>query len=191
MHLKFIPTRFGGGVKIEGDTETLHAIERLLTQHAMDSHCCFKDGACLYLSKHFEKNDTAPVDWVTLFCGITTLRSSAGFLLNRQEQALITTLEYELECALCQFLKTEPQEIAALFVQQAGHNDHIYHNWESRATYIYLLKTAAARRKELIKILESLCPMNRGRHKDFIKNFEHFSFDMLDYTYGERFQFPL
>lgn len=38
MYLEFIPTRRGGGVKIRGDDNTLHLIERLLTKHAMSSH---------------------------------------------------------------------------------------------------------------------------------------------------------
>ncbi|MEF1338739.1 hypothetical protein REH81_18440, partial [Vibrio rotiferianus] len=115
MFLTFIPTRRGGGVKIEGDDETFALIERLLTRHAMDSYACYEDGVCMALSRYFEKDRTHTIDWITLFVGIGVLRSSIGYNTTKQNHALICCMEYELLRALGLFLKIDPETLVEEF----------------------------------------------------------------------------
>ncbi|WP_063664841.1 hypothetical protein [Aliivibrio fischeri] len=191
MDLNFTPTRKGGGVVIRGDDETLHLIERLLTKHAMQSKCCFEDGVCMSLSRYFENGRSKPVDWVTLFCGITVLRSSLGYCNTRQEDALLALLEYSLEESLLKFLKVNAGAINNIFNINKGYTDLIYVGWESRMVYLYLLKTAAKRRSELIKILNSFNPIPQVLDREYVRQFDGLHIGYLDFKSCTKFQYDL
>lgn len=191
MDLNFTPTRKGGGVVINGDNETLHLIERLLTKHAMQSKCCFEDGVCMSLSRYFEKDRTKTVDWVTLFSGITVLRSSLGYCNTRQEDALLALLEYSLEESLLKFLKVDTETLHNVFYINTGYSDHIYSGWENRMVYLYLLKTAAKRRNELLKILNSFNPIPQVLAREYVRQFDGLHIGYLDFKSGTKFQYDL
>lgn len=146
MNLDFVPTKRGGGVKISGDEHTLHLVERILTKHGMNSKCCFEDGVCMALSRYFEKGSSKTVDWVTLYFGITALRSSMGYCNTRKEEALISLLEFLVEKSLASFLKDQNERINDLFYTHKGYTDQILDGWEGRMVCLYLLKTAPQRR---------------------------------------------
>lgn len=190
MNLDFVPTKRGGGVKIDGDERTLHLIERLITKHAMNSKCCFEDGVCMTLSRYFEKDRSKTVDWVTLYYGVTVLRSSMGYFNTREEEALISLLEFLVEKSLASFLK-ESEQISDLFYTHKGYTDLILDGWESRMVYLYLLKTATQRRKELLRILTSFDPIPTVLDKDYVKQFKELHIGYLDYGVGEKFEYVL
>ncbi len=192
MNLIFIPTRRGGGVKIEGDDETLALIERLLTRHAMDSYACYEDGCCMALSRYFEKDRTHTVDWITLFVGIGVLRTSIGYNTTKQNHALVCCMEYELLRALSLFLKMDLETLDDDFEWSKGISDYMLEDdWYSRLVYLYKLKTATKRRRELLSIIDSLSPMFRGINKNYCKRFDGLSLRDLDYPAGTKFEFDL
>lgn len=191
MDLNFTPTRKGGGVVIHGDDETLHLIERFLTKQALKSKCCYEDGACMSLSRYFEKGRSKTVDWVTLFYGITVLGSSLGYCNTRQENALLALLEYSLESSLLKFLKVDTKALYNLFHINKDYTDLIYFGWESRMVYLYLLKTAAKRRNELLKILNSFNPASQVLDRKYVSQFDGLNIRYLDFKSGTKFQYDL
>nr|WP_176703898.1 hypothetical protein [Vibrio sp. 04Ya108] len=154
-------------------------------------HCCFEDGVCMTLSRYFEKMRQKDVDWVTLYFGITTLRTSLGYNCSKQEHALIALLEYQLENALTTFLKLKNQDLEPLFFAHKGYNDYILNGWESRMVYLYLLKTAAKRRKELLFILKSFDPYHIVKNKEYTEQFNDYHISDLDYDVGKKFEYEL
>ena len=87
MYLLLKPTQKGGGVSITADEETMDLVERLLTNHAMNSYCCWEDGSCMALSRYFDKDRSHLVDWVTLIVVFTVLIASLGYFASEQDHA--------------------------------------------------------------------------------------------------------
>ncbi|MGR5178881.1 hypothetical protein [Vibrio mediterranei] len=192
MHIEFNPTRRGGGVTIKGDEETIHLIERLLTKHAMKSQCCYEDGACMALSRYFEPNKNKAIDWITLTVGITVLRTSLGYNNSKQDHALITALEYQLQQALCSLLKVDAETIDCVLEHFKGYSDHTFKDdWYGILVYLYLLKTAKNRKRELLSLLKFLDPIYRALNKEAATKFDNLSLASLDYPAGTKFEYDL
>ena len=192
MYLLLKPTQKGGGVSITADEETMDLVERLLTNHAMNSYCCWEDGSCMALSRYFDKDRSHVVDWVTLIVGLTVLRTSIGYFASKQDHALVCCLEYQLQHALSQKLNLEPEVIDSELNRLKGFGDDIFGDiWYSRLVYLYKLKTSTNRKRELLAIIRSLDPMSQVLDKEYIKSFKDLTLADLDYPAGTKFSFDL
>jgi|GEM_PF-3013647 len=192
MYLSLIPTKLGGGVVIKGDSLTINKVERLLTRTAIESHSCYDNGMCMTLSRYFEEKSRA-VDWVTLIAGLTALRNSLGYRLNKENHALICLLEYEVSNALYIFLGEHTHaEVDDALNSLYGLNDQLCGEViESRMVYLYLLKTPEYRKKELLNIIKSISPILRFSNRDYLKRFEGLSSSQLNYPAGATFEYEL
>ncbi|BBM67953.1 hypothetical protein VA249_45990 (plasmid) [Vibrio alfacsensis] len=192
MNIEFKPTRRGGGVTIKGDDETIYLIERLLTKHAMQSQCCYEDGACMALSHYFNPDKNESVDWITLVVGITVLRTSLGYNCSKQDHALITAIEYQLQRALCSVLKVDTETIDDVLGVFKGYSDHTFNDdWYGIMVYLYLLKTAKNRKRKLLSLLKFLDPIYRALNKEEATKFDNLSLTSLYYPAGTKFEYEL
>ncbi|WP_318493309.1 hypothetical protein [Photobacterium leiognathi] len=193
MHLEFKPTKRGGGVSIIGDKYTLHLIERLLTtQSIITPHCCYANGACMTLSRYFEPGCNRSVDWITLFAGIILLRTSLGYSGTRQQQVLITLLEYELHTSLTEVLKIGTDKIDTIFDSLRGSTDkQLSQHREGLMVYLYLLKYKTKRRKKLASLIMHLNPHIIFKDEKLLEEIGDLSLYNLEYDAGEKFKYEL
>jgi hypothetical protein len=192
MNLTFTLTKLGGGVVIKGDSPTIHKVERLLTRTAIESHACYDNGMCMILSRYFEKKG-AVVDWITLIAGVAALRHSLGYRLNRENHALMCLLEYEISNALCKILGEQSKDaVESTLYSLYGLSDRVCGGKvESRMVYLYLLKTQAARKEELLKIIQSISPTLQYLDRDYRARFEGLNQSQLHYPAGTEFEYTL
>lgn len=193
MHITFNLTKLGGGVFIKGDEQSLLKVERLLVKTANESHNSYSDGACMMLTPYFEKKRRRPVDWITLVAGVAALRNSNGYVLSRENHALICLLEYELSNALSKALGSDKEDkIESVLYSLSCFSDHIGgEKVESRVVYLYLLKTPEARKAELLSIIMSLSPFLVRLDGLSVKKFEGLNHSSLYYDAGKEFQYEL
>lgn len=87
---------------------------------------------------------------------------------------------------------TDPDTLADEFKWSKGINDHeLGDDRYSRLVYLYELKTVSKRRKELLKIINSLCPIFAHINRDYCKAFDGLTLYDLDYPAERKFQFDL
>lgn len=191
MKLTITPTKLAGGAVISGDVKTLRKIERLLTRTAIDSHCCHDNGLCMTLSRYFEKNNDT-VDWVTLVFGLSALRNSLGYVLSKENHALMCMLEHLTFEALCRLLPKRREDIEVTINGLYGLNDYLIKNEaESRMVYLYILKDPDVRKDELLNILRSVSLTLRHLNKGYDASFKGLNRERLVYPYNEEFKYPL
>lgn len=191
MQLSFSLTENAGGVIIEGDKYTLHNIERLMTNTALDSHCCTDYGVLASLGTYFEGNGRE-VDWVTIVAGVSVLRTSVGYNLIKKEHALVCLLEYLIEDALKRLLPGSESDIENVLSAMRGVDDYsLKDDPITRMVYLIKLKTAENRKRYLLRILSSLSLTLFFAVRQDTKHYDNLSRADISFPPGRENPYPL
>ena len=165
MSIQFLPTKKYGGCKVIVD-ENYRLYSKTIVDSVLASISMFDDHSAMMIADAIDTSSyqkkPREIDWVTLICGIKTLRSSIGYNYQHTEtQFVMFSLEHALNQAIERLSLSHQSNLefheALTFLD--GLTDLTGGDrFESRATYLYKL-TSAERKKQLPFILKSINPL--------------------------------